>query len=112
MLGEPSGGGRTARQPSRQLCLIVGGTSRISRGVRAPLLDCQNGLRTLPDHGRRIAIGCRLHWICFSEKRAALDGADLDQHQISSGKTVRDRLTWPVAGFEHSRCERPLRRAA
>jgi hypothetical protein len=25
---------------------------------------------------------------------------------------VRDRLTWPVAGFEHSRCERPLRRAA
>jgi hypothetical protein len=100
MLGEPSGGGRTARQPSRQLCLIVGGTPRISRGVRAPLLDCQNGLRTLPDHGRWIAVGCRLHRICSAKKRAALGGADLDQHQISSGKTVHGRSIKLVAGFQ------------
>jgi len=38
MLGEPSGGGRTARQPFWTACLIVGVTPRISRGVRARLL--------------------------------------------------------------------------
>jgi len=71
--------------------------------------DCQDGFRALPDHDRCIAIGCRLHWICSSKERTALDGAYLGPApNLQLGEVVLVRPICLVAGFR----AQPMRTAA